>query len=69
MAHARQRADWRRAASLMAIVAEPNRDKDRRAQPYTADDFDPFASEYEWPDNAEEMTEADKQRMAELFNR
>jgi hypothetical protein len=42
MAHARQRHDWRLMASLMALIAEPNRNPKKRSKPFVPSDFDPF---------------------------
>jgi hypothetical protein len=68
MAHAKQRSEWRRTASIMALIAETNRDPKQQSQPFTEDDFDPFAGEYTKRDEAMEMTESDKARFAEIFN-
>ena len=43
MADQRLRAEWRQTASLIAATFEPHRDRKKRAKPYSADDFDPFA--------------------------
>ncbi len=43
MAEARQRAAWGRTASLMALIAEVNRDRKRRGRPFRPADFDPYA--------------------------
>jgi len=43
MAEARQRDAWARAAGVMALLAEPYRDPEKRSQPFTPADFDPFA--------------------------
>jgi hypothetical protein len=43
MARCRQRADWERTALLAAIGANPFRDTQKRKQPFSADDFNPFA--------------------------
>ena len=43
MARGRQKAEWERTALLAAIAANPYRDTDRRPEPFTADEFNPFA--------------------------
>jgi len=43
MAEARGRADWARTASLMALVANTNRDP-KKTRPFRPSDFDPYAS-------------------------
>ena len=42
MAEARQSSEWRRAAAMMALFANANRDPKRK--PFSPDDFDPYAS-------------------------
>jgi len=42
MAEARARADWARTASLMALVANTNRDP-KKTRPFRPSDFDPYA--------------------------
>lgn len=39
MVDARMRVEWHHTASVMAIVAEVNRDRKRRGKPYSARDF------------------------------
>lgn len=41
MADARERTEWIRSANLMAIIAEPNRDRKRKSNPFSALDFMP----------------------------
>ncbi len=43
MAGGRQRERWQHTSQVLAMLAEPNRDRKKRTTPYTADDFDPFA--------------------------
>ena len=43
MARSRQRAEWQRTALMAAIGANPFRDAKKRKQPFTPDDFNPFA--------------------------
>jgi hypothetical protein len=45
MAEGRQRADWGRASAAMALQANCHRDPKRRAQPFRAADFDPYAEQ------------------------
>ena len=42
MAEGRQRADWARTSSLMALVANCHRDA-KRSRAFRPSDFDPFA--------------------------
>jgi hypothetical protein len=42
MAEGRQRHEWSMAASVMALVANAQRDP-KRTRPFRASDFDPFA--------------------------
>ena len=42
MAEARQRDEWARASSLMALIANANRDP-RKHRAFRPTDFDPFA--------------------------
>ena len=46
MATARQEADWSRTASIMAMLANINRDPKKRRRPFEAFDFmpEPYAS-------------------------
>lgn len=37
------RDQWARTSSLMALLANINRDTKSRREPFTADDFNPFA--------------------------
>jgi len=41
MAEARQRGDWARTSSIMALIANVNRDP-KKHRPFTPADFDPF---------------------------
>lgn len=43
MAEARAQERWAHTASLMALVANCNRDPKKRRRPYTPDDFNPLA--------------------------
>jgi len=42
MARCRQQADWQRTALLAAIGANPFRDTQKRKEPFTPNDFNPF---------------------------
>jgi hypothetical protein len=42
MARARQRAEWDRAAALMTLVANANRDPKKKPSPYRIEDFHPL---------------------------
>lgn len=42
MAEARQRHEWAIASNVMALIANSQRDR-KRARPFRASDFDPFA--------------------------
>ncbi len=41
MSDAKTKGDWARTASIMAVIAEVNRDKKKRPAPFTANDFNP----------------------------
>jgi len=43
MAEARARSEWAQTSSMMALVANVNRNPRRRRRPYRPDDFNPFA--------------------------
>lgn len=45
MADGRQRSDWGRMSSLMALIANVNRDPKKKRQPYKPRDFDPWQGE------------------------
>lgn len=49
MAEGRGRAEWGRAASIMALVANVNRDARKRRKPFTPDDFNPYRERREKP--------------------
>ncbi len=42
MAEARQKDNWRHTSSVMALIANVNRDP-KRTRPFRPSDFDPFA--------------------------
>jgi hypothetical protein len=44
MAEGRSRAAWNHTASIMALLANINRDPRRRSQPYKPEEFTPHAS-------------------------
>lgn len=52
----RDKLEWNRAASIMAILANVNRDAKRRPKPFTADDFSPYGQEKSTP---RELTQTD----------
>ena len=37
---------WGRTSSIIATIAEVNRDRKRRGRPYRADEFNPFAESH-----------------------
>ena len=45
MAEARQRREWERTSKIVATIAEVNRDPKRRSQPFTPDEFNPYAGD------------------------
>lgn len=38
------RAEWGHTSSMMALIANCNRDAKKQSKPYTPSDFDPFAT-------------------------
>ena len=38
----RDKLEWSRTASIMALIANVNRDSKRRQEPFTIDDFSPY---------------------------
>ena len=45
MAEARRQHDWNVASTIMALMAEMNRDRKRRRKPFKPDDFNPYADQ------------------------
>ena len=45
MAEARRQHDWNVASTIMALMAEMNRDRKRRRKPFRPDDFNPYADQ------------------------
>jgi len=43
MAEANRQHDWNVASTIMALMAEMNRDRKRRRKPFKPDDFNPYA--------------------------
>lgn len=43
MAEARSKHDWGRTSSLLALIANVNRDPKRQSRPFTPDQFNPHA--------------------------
>ena len=43
MAEARSRADWSRTSHVLAMMANANRDREKKPEPFTPADFDPYA--------------------------
>ncbi len=43
MAEAKRQHDWNVASTIMALMAEMNRDRKRRRKPFKPDDFNPYA--------------------------
>jgi hypothetical protein len=52
MAEARSRADWAQVSSLMALLANCNRDP-KKGRPFRPSDFDPYALGDRRPDTFE----------------
>jgi hypothetical protein len=42
-ARAKAQHDWNQTSSIMAVIANTNRDPKRRAKPYEPRDFNPYA--------------------------
>jgi len=45
MAEAKRQHDWNVASTIMALMAEMNRDRKRRRKPFKPDDFNPYAEQ------------------------
>ncbi|MEP0846069.1 MAG: hypothetical protein HRF50_04510 [Phycisphaerae bacterium] len=45
MARERQRAEWSRTASLLALLASVHRDPKKRRRPYSAAEWNPYATD------------------------
>jgi hypothetical protein len=45
MAEAKRQHDWNVASTIMALMAEMNRDRKRRRKPFRPDDFNPYADQ------------------------
>ncbi len=45
MAEAKRQHDWNVASTIMALMAEMNRDRKRRRKPFRPDDFNPYAEQ------------------------
>ena len=45
MAESRRQHDWNVASTIMALMAEMNRDRKRRRKPFRPDDFNPYADQ------------------------
>jgi len=43
MAEAKRQHDWNVASTIMALMAEMNRDRKRRRKPFKPDEFNPYA--------------------------
>jgi hypothetical protein len=44
MATGREKSEWERTSLLAMLSANPNRDPDKRSEPYSPLDFNPFAN-------------------------
>jgi hypothetical protein len=44
MAEAKRQHDWNVASTIMALMAEMNRDRKRRRKPFRPDDFNPYVT-------------------------
>ena len=49
MAEAKRQHDWNIASSVMALMAEINRDRKRRRKPFKPDDFNPYTVKRQLP--------------------
>ena len=45
MAEAKRQHDWNVASTIMALMAEMNRDRKKRRKPFKPDDFNPYADQ------------------------
>ena len=43
LARGRQKSEWAQTSTILAVLANANRDPKRRPYPWDADDFNPFA--------------------------
>jgi hypothetical protein len=43
MAEAKRQHDWNVASTIMALMAEMNRDRKKRRRPFKPEDFNPYA--------------------------
>jgi hypothetical protein len=57
MAETKQRTDWDHTASILALIANANRDPKKRHQPYQPKDFHPFSARNK--DETIRMSQAD----------
>ena len=45
MAETKRQHDWNVASTIMALMAEMNRDRKKRRKPFKPDDFNPYAEQ------------------------
>ena len=45
MAEAKRQHDWNVASTIMALMAEMNRDRKKRRKPFKPDEFNPYAEQ------------------------
>lgn len=61
----RDRRMWEHTSSLMALMANTNRDSKRKPQPYTAADFSPCTIHENETSRGHEVTEEQKDQIAQ----
>lgn len=68
MWRARVEENWVRTASVIAVIAEVNRDPKLRRKPFTAAEFNPFARRVQKPAEIELHGEELDRVMTSIFN-
>lgn len=67
MARAKEVADWDKFGEIWAILAEVNRDRDKREEPYTSNSIHPYRSERGEPEVEEVKATPEEIRAAEEY--
>lgn len=68
MAEAKERAAWGRAAMVACLIAETNRDEKKKSEPFTPDDFNPYADNTDRANNDDRM-ELSNEQVFELMKK
>ena len=68
MWRARVEENWVRTASVIAVIAEVNRDPELRKKPFTAAEFNPFTRRVQKPPEIELHGEELDRVMTSIFN-